>query len=218
MLAGTNNDAADGRQGQIKMLNLIRYLIRRTVRYGLVLGLSLLSVVTALAQGAPVAELGADYNYVRANAPPDGCGCFSMHGANAWFAYNFTHSFGVVAEVSSQRASDIGGSGQDLTLTSYLFGPRYSWHKSGHFAPFAQVLLGGAHASGSFASDSSGFAGSSNAFAVIAGGGLDIGITRHFAVRALEADYYRTQFTNGLNDRQNNLRLSAGVIFRFGEK
>ena len=41
---------------------------------------------------------------------------------------------------------------------------------------------------------------------------------RHFAVRALEADYYRTQFSNGLNDRQNNLRLSAGVIFRFGEK
>ena len=53
---------------------------------------------------------------------------------------------------------------------------------------------------------------------MIAGGGLDIAITRHFAVRALEADYYRTQFSNGLNDRQNNLRLSAGVIFRFGEK
>ena len=200
------------------MRNLIRYLIRRTVRLGLVLGWSLLSLVPASAQGAPVAELGADYNYVRANAPPDGCGCFSMHGVNAWFAYNFTHSFAVVAEVSSQRASDISGSGQDLTLTSYLFGPRYSWRKSGHFAPFAQVLLGGAHASGSLASNSSGFAGSSNAFAVIAGGGLDIGIARHFAIRALEADYYRTQFTNGLNDRQNNLRLSAGVIFRIGEK
>ena len=106
------------------MRNLIRYLIRWTVRLGLVLGCSLLSVVPASAQGAPVAELGADYNYVRANAPPDGCGCFSMHGANAWFAYNFTHSFAVVAEVSSQRASDISGSGQDLTLTSYLFGPR----------------------------------------------------------------------------------------------
>lgn len=218
MLAGENNDGADGRQGQIKMRNLIRYLIRWTVRLGLVLGCSLLSVVPASAQGAQVAELGADYNYVRANAPPDGCGCFSMHGANAWFAYNFTHSFAVAAEVSSQRASDISGSGQDLTLTSYLFGPRVSWHKSGHFAPFAQVLLGGAHASGSFASDSSGFAGSANSFAVIAGGGLDIAITRHFAVRALEADYYRTQFSNGLNDRQNNLRLSAGVIFRFGEK
>ena len=163
-------------------------------------------------------ELGADYNYVRANAPPDGCGCFSMHGANAWFAYNFTHSVAVVAEISSQRASDISGSGEDLTLTSYLFGPRVSWHRSGHLVPFGHALLGGAHASGSFASNSSGFASSSNAFALIAGGGLDIALTRHFAIRALEADYYRTQFANGSNDRQNNLRLSAGVIFRFGRE
>jgi outer membrane immunogenic protein len=135
----------------------------------LALGYCFLAVDLASAQGAPVAEVGVDYNYVRANAPPDGCGCFSMHGANAWFAYNFTHSVAVVAEVGSQRASDINGSGEDLTLTSYLFGPRFSWHRSGHFAPFGQVLLGGAHASGSFASDSSGFAGSSNAFALIRG-------------------------------------------------
>ncbi len=200
------------------MLNLTRYSIRWMTGLVLALGYCSLTVALASAQRAPVAELGADYNYVRANAPPDGCGCFSMHGANAWFAYRFTHSFAVVAEVSSQRASDISGSGEDLTLTSYLFGPRFSWHRSGHFAPFGQVLLGGAHAGGSFASDSSGFAGSSNAFALIAGGGLDIGISRHFAIRALEADYYRTQFANGLNDRQNNLRISAGVIFRFGEK
>lgn len=184
--------------------------------FGLSLAYCSLAVMLASAQSAPVVELGADYNYVRANAPPEGCGCFSMHGGNAWLAYNFTHAFAAVAEVSRQGASSINGTGKDLTLTSYLFGPRFSWHRSGHLVPFGQVLLGGAHAGGSFASNSTGFAGSSNAFAVIAGGGLDIGITRHFAVRALEADYYRTQFSNGLNDRQNNLRLSAGVIFRFG--
>lgn len=200
------------------MRNSIRYLIRCMTGLVLALGYCSLAVAPASAQGAPVVELGADYNYVRANAPPDGCGCFSMHGANAWFAHNFTHSVAVVAEVGSQRASDISGSSEDLTLTSYLFGPRFSWHRSEHFAPFGQVLLGGAHASGSFASDSSGFAGSSNAFALIAGGGLDIAFTRHFAIRALEADYYRTQFANGSNDRQNNLRLSAGVIFRFGRE
>lgn len=214
------------------MRNLIRWTATRqtamqrklqvamlwTARLGLLLGCSSLFLVTGYAQGAPAAAVGVDYNYVRANAPPDGCGCFSMHGGNAWFAYSFTRSFAVVAEVGSQRASDLNGSGEDLTLTSYLFGPRFSWHRSGHFAPFGQVLLGGAHASGSFATDGSGFAGSSNAFALIAGGGLDIGIARHFAIRAFEADYYRTQFANGFNDRQNNLRLGAGVIFRFGER
>jgi outer membrane immunogenic protein len=189
-----------------------------TARLGLLLGCSSLFLVMGNAQGAPAAEVGADFNYVRANAPPDGCGCFSMYGGNAWFAYNFTRSFALVAEVGSQRASDISGLGEDFTLTSYLFGPRYSWRRSSHFVPFAQVLLGGVHAGGSFPSNGSGFAGSSNAFALIAGGGLDIGIARHFAIRAFEADYYRTQFANGVNDRQNNLRLGAGVIFRFGER
>lgn len=194
----------------------MRNLIRWIALLGFAFGFHLASSVLALAQRAPVVEVGADYNYVRSNAPPDGCGCFSMQGGNAWFAYNFSRGFGVVAEVSSQRASDIRGSDEDLTLTSYLFGPRYSWHKSGHLAPFGQVLLGGAHAGGSFAN--AGFAGGSNAFAMIAGGGLDIGITRHIGVRAFEADYYLTHFDNGLNNRQNNLRISAGVIFRFGEK
>ena len=53
---------------------------------------------------------------------------------------------------------------------------------------------------------------------MVAGGGFDVGITRHLAARAFEADYYLTHFSNGLNDRQNNLRISAGIIFRFGEK
>jgi DNA-binding beta-propeller fold protein YncE len=47
---------------------------------------------------------------------------------------------------------------------------------------------------------------SSNAFAMLAGGGLDIGLSRHFAIRALEADYFMTRFKNGVNDRQNNIR------------
>ncbi len=204
-----------------RRIPMLRLTLLTTARLLLVLecsSLFLMMGMTSFAQHTPSAEAGADYNYVRANAPPDACGCFSMHGGNAWFALNFTRSFAAVAEFSSQRASDIGASGQNLTLTSYLFGPRYSWRRSEHFVPFGQVLLGGAHASGSFASNTSGFAGSSNAFGLIAGGGLDIAVTPHLAIRVLEADYYRTQFNNGFNDRQNNLRLGAGIIFRFGER
>jgi len=47
-------------------------------------------------------------------------------------------------------------------------------------------------------------------------GGLDIGLTRHIALRVFEADYYLTRFDNGVNDHQNNLRIAAGVIIRFG--
>jgi hypothetical protein len=50
---------------------------------------------------------------------------------------------------------------------------------------------------------------------MIAGGGVDIGVTRHLAIRPAEADYFMTRLENGLNDRQNNFRFSAGIIFRF---
>ena len=82
--------------------------------------------------------------------------------------------------------------------------------------PSPRHLLGGAHAGGTLAPGNSGLPGSANAFALTAGGGLDIGLTRHIALRAFEADYYLTRFDNGVNDHQNNLRIEAGVIFRFG--
>ena len=50
---------------------------------------------------------------------------------------------------------------------------------------------------------------------MIAGGGVDVSLTRHIALRALEADYYLTRFDYGTNDDQNNLRIAAGVIIRF---
>jgi len=172
----------------------------------------------AVAQDVPVAEVGADYNYVHTNAPPGGCGCFSMNGGDGWFAYNFNSSLSAVALLSGQHASNIAGSGADLTLTSYLFGPRYSWRKSGRYMPFGQLLLGGAHAGGSFAPGSAGYPGSSNAFAMTAGAGLDVRLTERFAVRVFQADYYHTHFANGVNEHQNNLRISVGLILRIGKR
>jgi outer membrane immunogenic protein len=182
----------------------------------LALGFAAMVAPLAMAQGGSRVEVGVDYNYVRTNAPAGNCGCFAMNGGSGWAAINFSHSLGIVGEIASQYASNISSSGTDLTLTSYLAGPRFVLGRAHHFAPFAQVLLGGAHASGSLAPGNSGLAGSANAFATIAGGGLDIGLTRHIALRAFEADYYLTRFDNGVNDHQNNLRLAAGVIIRFG--
>jgi outer membrane immunogenic protein len=182
----------------------------------LVLGFAMMTPRQAVAQRGSLVDVGVDYNYVRTNASPGDCGCFAMNGGSGWVAFNFSHSLGIVGEIASQHASNISNRGADLTLTSYLAGPRYRWGGRGRFAPFAQVLVGGAHASGSLAPGSSGLPGSGNAFALIAGGGLDIGLTRHIALRAFEADYYLTRFDNGVNDHQNNLRLSAGVIIRFG--
>jgi opacity protein-like surface antigen len=120
-----------------------------------------------------------------------------------------------VGEFSAQHAGDINATGEDLTLLSYLFGPKYALRMSDRWQPFGQLLVGGAHASGTFEPSESGGSGSYNAFAMVAGGGLDANLTPRFAVRAFEADYYLTLFPNGVNGHQNNLRISAGVIFRF---
>jgi outer membrane immunogenic protein len=182
----------------------------------LTLAFTAMAVRPARAQSGSFIDVGVDYNYVRSNLPAGGCGCFALNGGSGWVAFNVSHSLGIVGEIASQDASNISSAGGDLTLTSFLAGPRYRRRVAGHFAPFVQVLLGGAHAGGSLAPGSPGLPGSANAFAMIAGGGLDIGLTRHIALRAFEADYYLTRFDNGVNDHQNNLRIAAGVIIRFG--
>jgi len=196
---------------------MLKSLLRKTLAASLLLfGFAAVAALTAHAQSGGSVDVGVDYNYVRTNAPAGGCGCFALNGGSGWLAFNFSHSVGIVGEIASQHASNISSGGADLTLTSYLAGPRYTWAHARHFAPFAQVLLGGAHASGSLAPGNSTLPGSSNAFAMTAGGGFDISLTRHISLRAFEADYYLTHFDNGVNDHQNNLRFAGGVIIRFG--
>jgi outer membrane immunogenic protein len=198
-------------QGRIKMSKIL-HLAMPT---GIALVSCLLFSANSKAQDVPRVDMGVDYNYVRTNAPPGGCGCITLHGGDGWVAFNFMPSIALVGQVSGQHASNIEGSGADLTLSSFLVGPRYSFTVTRRIVPFAQVLLGGAHATGSLAPDHIGIAGSSNAFAMTAGGGLDIGLSRHLAIRTAQIDYFMTRFSNGVNDRQNNLRLSAGIVLRF---
>jgi outer membrane immunogenic protein len=171
--------------------------------------------LASLPAAAQSVDAGVNYNYVHTNAPPGGCGCFPLNGGSAWLGLNLPHSFSLVGEIASQRGRGSNPVG-DLTLASFMAGPRYSIRRGSHLVPFAQVLLGAAHASGSFAPGSADITGSSNAFAMAAGGGLDVNISEHFTLRAIQGDYYLTHFDNGVNNRQNNLRLGFGLVMRFG--
>jgi len=75
--------------------------------------------------------------------------------------------------------------------------------------PFAQVLFGGARSI-----DTS----PENAFAMTASRGVDFKISEDFAVRPVQVEYFRTSFTDGASNRQNNFRYSAGIIFLFGRR
>jgi hypothetical protein len=54
-----------------------------------------------------------------------------------------------------------------------------------------------------------------NSIAEQLGGGMDVRLKRHIAVRALEADWLRTELPNSTTSAQNNLKLGAGVVLRF---
>jgi outer membrane immunogenic protein len=201
-------------KGEMQMPTLLRMAIVFTAFAGLLA----LGVPHASAQVVSRLEFGASYDYVRSNAPSGECGCFSLNGGSGWVGYNLGRGLTAVGEVGTGRASDINGTSADLTLTSFLVGPKYAWRPGNRWVPFGQVLLGGAHANGGLTPAASGLAGSENAFAMTAGGGIDVTLTSHIALRALQADYYLTRFTNGGNDHQNNMRIGVGIVFRFGHK
>jgi outer membrane immunogenic protein len=184
----------------------------------LIVGVSLCATLacshaTAQHTAAPL-EIGLDYNYVHTNAPPAGCGCFSMQGGDGSAFWAVSPRFEPMLKVTTTSASAINGTSSNLRLTSYLFGARSAYHVNRLFAPFGEVALGVSHASGTLVSPGSGAA--TNVFAATVGGGLLLDLTPRIAIKAAQADWYLTQVPNGINGHQNNVLLSAGVVFRLG--
>jgi outer membrane immunogenic protein len=160
-------------------------------------------------------DAGVTYHWVRTNTQPAACGCFNLNGGGVSGSWNIWPRLAAVAEIGVEHTGN-GPSGNSLTLTSYLAGARYLLPQprlGGDRAPqpFAQLLLGGGHAGGGIA----GAGDASNAFVSRIGGGIDVPVSSRIAIRVIQADYYLTNFANTVNDHQNNLLLSAGVIFHW---
>jgi outer membrane immunogenic protein len=160
----------------------------------------------------PRPELAVEYNYVHSNAPPGDCGCINLNGGSATLAWPLkVWHLSVVGDVGAVHAGSISSENDDLTLSTFTAGVRYSPQVSAwRLQPWGQVLVGGAHAGGSLVSGAG-----SGAFASLVGGGLDVHATRRFSIRAIEADYLVTTFSNGSNNHQNSLRIGTGVVFHF---
>jgi outer membrane immunogenic protein len=47
------------------------------------------------------------------------------------------------------------------------------------------------------------------------GGGIDVPLSRHFAARIIQIDYYLTTFANANNDHQNNFLVGAGIVYHW---
>ena len=166
------------------------------------------------AVSAPQFEISGTYSYLRANAANSGGG-FNLHGGSGSFTYHFSNRFSAIADVGVYRFSGLPA-GLDSTMYTYLFGPRISFQSFKRMTPFAQVLVGG----GRLNASAGGVEAGENGFAMAMGGGLDVPFGRHFAFRLVQADYLLTRFdrVDGSSATQNDLRISTGLVFRFGGK
>jgi outer membrane immunogenic protein len=171
-------------------------------------GLVLLWAVSASAQEGRGVEVSGTYQYVRFN-PGAGAPGINCQGGSGTFGAYLTARAGIIGEFGGCMVTGLP-SGSSAHELNYLVGPRMYFHSHGRVFPYVQALFGGER----FSAGVTG-AGSlaSNAFALTAGGGADITLTRHVSFRAIQVEYLYTRF-GGAN--QNNVRLQSGLVWRFG--
>ena len=146
----------------------------------------------ALAQDYPKGEFSASYSYLRLGFT-DGA---NQQGGSVSIAGNLNRWFGIAGDFGGYHAAG-------LDTFTFLAGPRITARNSNVVHPFAQFLVGGAHVTG-FSSVTP--------FAISAGGGIDV--PGPVGLRP-QVDYIAMR-ANG--STVNTLRVSVGLVFRFGGK
>ena len=206
-----------------------------------VMAAALLFAAAAAATEVPRYEVYAGYDFVRFNPNSGFIPSFNANGGSGQFIYNFNKWIGAVFDAGAVTKGVLGGFSVDTTVANFVAGPRVQWH-SERWIPFGEVLFGGAYATTSTqifllpavvpAALAPGLVippglpvsarlGASNTdFAMLAGGGLDIKLSKHISFRPVEADYYLTRMpsflTNNNTTNRNNFRYSGGITFMFG--
>jgi len=169
---------------------------------------------------AQKAELGAGWNYLHVDEGSGG----TQNGIPGGFFIDGTYYFAKVIGLAGDFqygkktfSSDTNFvAGDEARVLSFHGGPRVK-ARMGKLEPFAHVLFGVTSvrftpAGGTGVSDS--------AFSMKLGGGLDVAVAQHFALRLGEFNYYLTKFNTSslvnLNgqDHQNNFTFGAGVVIR----
>jgi len=171
----------------------------------------------------PKFEIAGMFSYIDFN-PGGGFRNWNNLGATGSFTYNANKWLGLVAEVGGYHfrrdvfVSDSTGTVTTNSLSgglqTYLFGPRLNLRRFDHFVPFAEILFGGAHGGSQVTGDQG-----QNSFAMAAGGGVDVILTKYVAWRFFQADYLMTNFSGsllGADSRQNNFRIGSGLVLRWG--
>ena len=187
----------------------------------------------------PKVELFVGYSYWRSVPDSIRNRIDGINGGSTSLAYNFNRHLGLVADFAGFRVDSLEFTSPGPAFSpsrkvdaksnvfTVMFGPRLSFRDHGKFTPFLQVLGGVAHA------DDVTLDGCTapiyactpllkqTVFTMTAGGGLDYRLNHRLALRLFQAEFLLSRFQDptsvtGDDGWQSNVRLSAGLVFRFG--
>jgi hypothetical protein len=137
-------------------------------------------------------------------------------GAGASVTYNFNRWFGLTLDASSHWGSGETGVANridDAGFSNLSLGPKVTF-RSAHFSPFLEALVGDHRLmpDAFYDIDRLGF---------MAGGGLDVNVTRHVALRLFRADFVMSSYRYGPSTTTpstdiRGVRLQSGLVFMFG--
>ncbi len=125
---------------------------------------------------------------------------YNAMGWNASLTGNFKHVLGITGEFSGVYRSKTHNS----SVHTYTVGPVLT-ARMPVIQPFVHALFGGATLSANGTN--------STAFAMLVGGGLDIGLRKGIGLRLVQADWLMTHFGSQTQDHQG--RVSAGLVVKF---
>ncbi|MCL5006119.1 MAG: porin family protein [Acidobacteria bacterium] len=181
----------------------------------LVFFLTVISAPKAFSQ----VELFGGYSHLGLSSAPSNIGSSS----NGWEGSAYLHLLGPLG-IEGDFSNHYGVSpalpadGRTFYVPQFmqLYGPRYTLALP-RIHPFVHALLGTVHGVATVPSPTIPFATTTvteNALGLAFGGGINVKATRHIWLRLIQVDYIRSQFPN---NGQNETRISAGLVFRFGE-
>ena len=206
--------------------------------------------MVASASDAPQFGAFLGYSYVRFNPNTTALPSLNANGGDGQFEYRINHWVDAVVDAGAVTKGAWNGYSVDSTVPYVMAGPRFRYGK-GRFQPFVHALFGGAYATSSTQIAVQGgqivappsvsnpiapappivvnpniplsvrVVSSRSGFAMVAGGGLDIKLSKHVSFRPIGADYFLVRlpdFFNSTDTNRNNFRYTAGFNFLFGHE
>ena len=157
-------------------------------------------------------DLSSPFFYTTAPTPGVSNGKFTMNGWQASMTEKATDWLGLTQEFGGNYGNkNVLGYDNHFSTFYILSGPRFYYPGLKGVTPFVHALFGYEQTEATIKGTTA--KATSSSYAMAFGGGLDVKVSRSIAIRLFQADYYRPQ---AFGYSQNDLRISTGIVFRFG--